>query len=126
MVRTCVTWDVLLVLLNPPQDLTSCRAGARPGHPISGCEQSQQSNPYSITSSASESRLSEILMPSAFAVLRLDHPSWFLIYPSLWAIIVYGAVMHIRSVRPQANRALFFGRGMLFRKFQEQPRSLRD
>src|SRR6516165_7294931 len=36
MVRTCVTWDVLLVLLNPPQDLTSCRAGARPGHPISG------------------------------------------------------------------------------------------
>src|SRR6516162_6083913 len=35
MVRTCVTWDVLLVLLNPPQDLTSCRAGARPGHPIS-------------------------------------------------------------------------------------------
>src|SRR5215471_21459096 len=36
MVRTCVTWDVLLVLLNPPQDLTSCRAEARPGHPISG------------------------------------------------------------------------------------------
>src|SRR6516164_9294112 len=36
MVRTCVTWDVLLVLLNPLQDLTSCRAGARPGHPISG------------------------------------------------------------------------------------------
>jgi ABC-type uncharacterized transport system substrate-binding protein len=28
---SCVTWDVLLVLLNPPQDLTSCRAGARPG-----------------------------------------------------------------------------------------------
>src|SRR5215472_5553045 len=27
----------------------------------------------------------------------------FLIYPSLWAIIVYGAVMHIRSVRPQAT-----------------------
>src|SRR6516162_2318227 len=39
MVRTCVTWDVLLVLLNPPQDLTSCRAGARPGHPISGLRQ---------------------------------------------------------------------------------------
>src|SRR5262249_9875262 len=50
----------------------------------------------------------------------------FLIYPSLWAIIVYGAVMHIRSVRPQANRALFFGREKPFRKFQEQPRSLRD
>jgi hypothetical protein len=46
-------------------------------------EQSQQGSPYSITSSASESRLSEILMPSAFAVLTLDHPSWFLIYPSL-------------------------------------------
>jgi len=46
-------------------------------------EQSQQGSPYSITSSASESRLSEILMPSAFAVLRLDHPGWFLIYPSL-------------------------------------------
>src|SRR5215510_6742140 len=27
----------------------------------------------------------------------------FLIYPSLWAIIVYGAVVHIRSVRPQAT-----------------------
>src|SRR5262245_6220599 len=50
----------------------------------------------------------------------------FLIYPSLWAIIVYGAVVHIRSVRPQANRALFFGREKPFRKFQEQPRSLRD
>ena|SRR5215470_2630877 len=36
VVRICVTWDVLLVLLNPPQDFTSCRAGARPGHPISG------------------------------------------------------------------------------------------
>jgi hypothetical protein len=34
MVRICVTWDVLLVLLNPPQDFTFCRAGARPGHPI--------------------------------------------------------------------------------------------
>src|SRR5262245_3075244 len=42
MMRICVTWDLLLVLLNPPQDFTSCRAGARPGHPISGCEQSQQ------------------------------------------------------------------------------------
>jgi hypothetical protein len=30
-----LTWDVLLVLLNPPQDFMSCRAGARPGHPIS-------------------------------------------------------------------------------------------
>src|SRR5262245_42440334 len=27
MVRICVTWDVLLVLLNPPQDFTSRRAG---------------------------------------------------------------------------------------------------
>src|SRR5262245_38975837 len=36
MVRICVTWDVLLVLLNPPQDSTSCRAEARPGHPITG------------------------------------------------------------------------------------------
>jgi hypothetical protein len=27
--------DVLLVLLNPSQDFTSRRAGARPGHPIS-------------------------------------------------------------------------------------------
>src|SRR5262245_24695380 len=35
MMRICVTWDLLLVLLNPPQDFTSCRAGARPGHPIS-------------------------------------------------------------------------------------------
>src|SRR5262249_34978217 len=34
--------DVLLVLLNPPQDFTSCRAGARPGHPITRREQSQQ------------------------------------------------------------------------------------
>src|SRR5262245_21710097 len=42
MVRICVTWDVLLVLLNPPQDSTSCRAGARPGHPITGREQMQQ------------------------------------------------------------------------------------
>ena len=50
----------------------------------------------------------------------------FLIYPSLWAIIVYGAVVHIRSVRPQANRALFFWQGKPFRKFQELPRSLRD
>jgi hypothetical protein len=42
---------------------------------ITGREQLQQTNVrqcgYSITSSASESRLSEILMPSAFAVLRL-------------------------------------------------------
>src|SRR5215475_7146611 len=38
----------------------------------------------------------------------------FLIYPSLWAIIVYGAVVHIRSVRPQANRALFLAGGSLF------------
>jgi hypothetical protein len=38
----------------------------------------------------------------------------FLIYPSLWAIIVYGAAMHIRSVRPQANRALFFWQGEAF------------
>src|SRR5437870_3402388 len=42
---------------------------------ITGREQVQQTNVrqcgYSITSSASESRLSEILMPSAFAVLRL-------------------------------------------------------
>src|SRR5262245_25411068 len=38
----------------------------------------------------------------------------FLIYPSLWAIIVYGAVVHIRSVRPQANRALFFWQGEAF------------
>src|SRR6266481_2663876 len=36
MVRICVTWDVLLVLLVPPQDFTFCRAGARPGHPITG------------------------------------------------------------------------------------------
>src|SRR5262245_31988468 len=42
MVRICVTWDVLLVLLNPPQDSTSCRVGARPGHPITGREQAQQ------------------------------------------------------------------------------------
>src|SRR5260370_12343590 len=35
MAWICVTWDGLLVLLNPPQDSTSCRAGARPGHPIS-------------------------------------------------------------------------------------------
>src|SRR5437867_2986325 len=35
MVWICVTWDGLLVLLDPPQDSTSCRAGARPGHPIS-------------------------------------------------------------------------------------------
>src|SRR6516165_2384202 len=27
MVPICVTWDVLLVLLNPPRDFTSCRAG---------------------------------------------------------------------------------------------------
>jgi hypothetical protein len=32
--QICVTWDVLCVLLNPPQDFTPCRAGARPGHPI--------------------------------------------------------------------------------------------
>src|SRR5262245_29771495 len=42
MTRICVTWDVLLVLLNPPHDFTSCRAGARPGHPITRREQSQQ------------------------------------------------------------------------------------
>src|SRR6266446_4262288 len=36
MVWICVTWDGLLVLLNPPQDSRSCRAGARPGHPITG------------------------------------------------------------------------------------------
>src|SRR5262249_51248403 len=42
MTRICVTWDVLLVLLNPPQDFTSCSAGARPGHPRCPCEQSQQ------------------------------------------------------------------------------------
>src|SRR6516165_2337127 len=51
MVRTCVTWDVLLVLLNPPQDLTSCRAGARPGHPISGLKHRTTPHPYSITAS---------------------------------------------------------------------------
>jgi hypothetical protein len=28
--------EVPVVLLNPPQDFTSCRAGARPGHPING------------------------------------------------------------------------------------------
>src|SRR5262245_40477139 len=44
VVRICVTWDVLLVLLNPPQDLTSCRAGARPGHPISGHRSLEYSN----------------------------------------------------------------------------------
>src|SRR6516225_4952898 len=40
---------------------------------ITGCEQSQQGSPYyySITSSASESKLSEILAPSDFAVLKL-------------------------------------------------------
>src|SRR5215510_14749476 len=42
-----------------------------PRSAISGREQSQQNPLYSITSSASESRLSEILMPSASAVLRL-------------------------------------------------------
>src|SRR6516162_5387584 len=52
MVRTCVTWDVLLVLLNPPQDLTSCRAGARPGHPISGHNAVHKKHCYSMTSSA--------------------------------------------------------------------------
>src|SRR5262249_17986048 len=36
---------VLLVLLNPPQDLTSCRAGARPGHPISGLTHRSKQNP---------------------------------------------------------------------------------
>ena len=40
-----MTWDVLLVLLKPPQDLTSCRAGARPGHPISGHNAAQQKAP---------------------------------------------------------------------------------
>jgi len=44
-----VTWDVLLVLLNPPQDFASCRAGARPGHPING--HSDKSNPGSAASS---------------------------------------------------------------------------
>src|SRR5262245_46609017 len=48
----CVTWDVLLVLLNPPQDFTSCRAGARPGHPISGLMQCSKKHRYSIISSA--------------------------------------------------------------------------
>jgi hypothetical protein len=57
------------------------KADKRVGVPLSllsattGREQVQQTNVrqcgYSITSSASESRLSEILMPSAFAVLRL-------------------------------------------------------
>src|SRR5262249_40581828 len=37
----------------------------------SGLTHRSKTGPYSITSSASESRLSEILMPSAFAVFRL-------------------------------------------------------
>src|SRR5215831_3707391 len=56
MVRIFVTWDVLLVLLNPPQDFMSCRVGARPGHPISGLMhrsiQPTGSGLYSSSSSA--------------------------------------------------------------------------
>src|SRR5262245_44179774 len=52
MMRICVTWDLLLVLLNPPQDFTSCRAGARPGHPISDTALpfARPGNPHILTS----------------------------------------------------------------------------
>jgi hypothetical protein len=36
---------------------------------ITGCEQSQQNNPYSITSSVMASNLSDTVRPSALAVL---------------------------------------------------------
>src|SRR6516164_7697526 len=68
MVRICVTWDVLLVLLNPPQDLTSCRAGARPGHPISGLMQCSKIYRYSITSLAVICMISGTVRPSALAL----------------------------------------------------------
>jgi len=44
------------------------------------------------------------------------------------AIVVYGAVMHIRSFEllSFAPGASFFWQREPFRKFQEQPRSLRD
>src|SRR6516162_6714684 len=48
-----------------------------PGGATSGCEQSQQTEPYSIVSSASVSRLSEMLNPSVLAVLRLISSSNF-------------------------------------------------
>src|SRR5262245_6458817 len=63
MMRICVTWDLLLVLLNPPQDFTSCRAGARPGHPISGYMQCRKPQCYSITPSATTSSLSGTVTP---------------------------------------------------------------
>jgi hypothetical protein len=47
------------------------RTRALPGRAISGCEQSQQGSPYSITSSARASKVAGTSMPSILAVCRL-------------------------------------------------------
>src|SRR5262249_11006048 len=76
MVQVCVTWDVLLVLLNPSQDFTSFRAGARPGHPIAGLVHPSKRHLYLITSSARASNVAGTSRPSARAVLRLMTSSY--------------------------------------------------
>jgi hypothetical protein len=57
--------------LRPESGQRGRRLGTSALCPISGCEQSQQSGLYSITSLASATSLSDTVRSSAFAVLRL-------------------------------------------------------
>jgi hypothetical protein len=71
MVWICVTWDGLLVLLNPPQDSTSCRAGARPGHPISG-RASMAAGPKAFTRSVCSRKFPKSTTCSNSTIARRD------------------------------------------------------